>query len=66
MQGFDGQSTMAQTVQLEVVFVRRTFGGRFVIVDSRMGILGRDVLNHLAILLDGPELSWQEQNDSTD
>jgi hypothetical protein len=51
-------------VQLDLVFVKGTFGGKFVIVNSKMGILGRDVLNHLAILLDGPQLTWQEQNDS--
>lgn len=64
LQGFDGQSTVAQAVQLDLVFVKRTFRGKFVIVNSKMGILGRDVLNHLAILLDGPQLTWQEQNDS--
>lgn len=64
LQGFDGQSTVAQEVQLDLVFVKRTFRGKFVIVNSKMGILGRDVLNHLAILLDGPQLTWQEQNDS--
>jgi hypothetical protein len=51
-------------VTLDLIFLKRTIRGKYVVVDSSVGILGRDVLNHLAILLDGPSLSWQEQNDS--
>jgi len=64
LQGFDGRRTMAQVAQLDLIFVERAFRGKYVIIDSNMGILGRDVLNHVALLLDGPRLSWQEQNDS--
>lgn len=64
LQGFDGHSTVAQTVTVDLIFVKRTLRGKYVIVNSGMGILGRDVLNHVAILLDGPQLSWQEQKDS--
>jgi Retroviral aspartyl protease len=64
LEGFDGRTTVAQAVTLELVFVKRSFGGKYVIVDSGMGILGRDVLNHLAILLDGPHLMWQEHANS--
>lgn len=61
LRGFDGQSSVAQSVQLDLVFLRRTFRGRFLIINSEAGILGRDVLNLLAVVLDGPRLSWQEQ-----
>jgi hypothetical protein len=61
LRAFDGQSSVAQSVQLDLVFLRKTFRGRFLIINSEAGILGRDVLNHLAIVLDGPRLSWQEQ-----
>ena len=61
LKGFDGQRSVAQSVQLDLVFLRRTFRGRFLIINSEAGILGRDVLNHVAIALDGPRLSWQEQ-----
>jgi len=64
LQGFDGHSTVAQAVTVDLIFVKRTLRGKYVIVNSDMGILGRDVLNHVAILLDGPQLSWQEQKDS--
>jgi len=62
--GFDGHKSVAKSVQLELVFLRRTFRGRFLVVDSQSGILGRNVLNHFAMLLDGPQLSWQEQKNS--
>lgn len=61
LKGFDGQRSVAQSVQLDLVFLRRTFRWRFLIINSEAGILGRDVLNHLAFLLDGPRLSWKEQ-----
>lgn len=58
LEGFDGNRSMAESVQLELVFLRRSFRGRFLLVNSQSGILGRNVLNHFAILLDGPGLSW--------
>jgi hypothetical protein len=64
LQDFNGQVSVAQAVQLDLVFVKHTLRGKYVIGNSKLGILGRDVLNHLAILLDGPQLTWQEQKDS--
>jgi predicted aspartyl protease len=61
LKGFDGQRSVAQSVELDLVFLRRTFRGRFLIIDTEAGILGRDVLNHVAIVIDGPRLIWQEE-----
>jgi hypothetical protein len=61
LKGFDGQRGVAQSVQLDLVFLKRTFRGRFLIINSEAGILGRDVLNYVAFLLGGPHLSWSEQ-----
>jgi len=61
--GFDGHMSMAKSVQLDLVFLGRTFKGRFVVIDSEIGILGRNVLNHFSLVLDGPGLSW-DQSDS--
>jgi predicted aspartyl protease len=61
LKAFDGKRSFAQSVQLDLVFLRRTFRGRFLIIDTEAGILGRDVLNHVAIALDGPHLSWEEE-----
>jgi hypothetical protein len=57
--GFDGYKSLAKSVQLDLVFLSRTFKGRFVVVSSEIGILGRNVLNRFALLLDGPGLGWE-------
>ena len=61
LMGFDGSVSIAPAVQLDLLFLKRTFKGRFLVIDQEWGILGRDILNHLAILLDGPTLTWNEQ-----
>ncbi len=60
LQSFDQHISKAHPANLEMVFLRRTFRGRFLVIDQEWGILGRDVLNHLSILLDGPALNWRE------
>ncbi|MEK6336026.1 MAG: hypothetical protein AABM67_13940 [Acidobacteriota bacterium] len=57
---------MAQVAQLDLIFFEKAFRGKYVIVDSNTGILGRDVLNHVAVLLDGPRMSWHEHKDSSE
>jgi hypothetical protein len=59
--GFDGHSSVAESAKLDLEFLKLTCKGRFAVINSESGILGRNVLNHFAILLDGPRLSWQEQ-----
>ena len=58
--GFDGSTSVAQAVQFDLLFLRRAFKGQFLLIDQAWGIVGRDILNHLAILLNGPQLSWNE------
>ena len=65
LEGFDGQKSVAQSVELDLVFLRRTFRGRYVIINSKVGILGRDILNHVAVVIDGPRLSWEERQTSS-
>jgi predicted aspartyl protease len=55
----DGQKSTTKSVQLDLVFQTRTFRGRFLLINSESGILGRNVLNHFALVLDGPGLSWK-------
>ena len=58
--GFDGTKSVAPAVQLDLLLLKRAFKGRFLLIDQEWGILGRDILNHLAILLHGPQLTWSE------
>jgi len=62
--GFDGRKSIAQVVSLDLIFLRRAFRGRFLVSGQEWGIIGRDVLNHVAVLLDGPQLVWEEQKSS--
>lgn len=58
--GFDGNKSIAPVVVLDMVFLQRTFRGRYLLIDEDCGILGRDILNHLTLLLDGLRQQWSE------
>ena len=58
--GFDGAQSYASAVRAEIVLLRRVFRGQFLLIDQSWGILGRNVLNSIPLLLDGPELNWDE------
>ena len=58
--GFDGSLSVVSAVRLELVFCRRRFRGQFLVTDQTWGILGRNILNAIPLLLDGPGLVWEE------
>jgi len=60
VQGFDEQIRLVQMVQLELIFLKRKFSGQFLLIDQPMGILGRNILNSVSILFDGPHSKWDE------
>ncbi len=60
--GFDGQSSFSNSVVLDMVFFGNTFRGRYLLTTEDIGILGRDVLNHFALLLNGPALEWHREH----
>jgi hypothetical protein len=57
---FDGTRSQSASVQCDLVFLGRIFRGVYLIVEDADGILGRDILNDLSLVLDGPRLSWRE------
>lgn len=57
---FDGARSFAPAAHLDLLFLGRAFKGRFLVIDQPWGILGRDVLNHLALVHDGPRMQWTE------
>jgi predicted aspartyl protease len=61
LQGFDGSLQLAEMAQLELVFLHKRFKGQFLLIDQPIGILGRNILNAVALLLDGPNIQWNEQ-----
>ena len=64
LMAFDGSTSVAQVVHLDLIFIRRIFRGRYLLINQECGILGRDILNHISLLLDGPHLGWGEQKSS--
>jgi hypothetical protein len=59
--GFDGHASLTRAVRLNLEFLDKIFRGKFLLVDQEWGILGRDILNHLSMVFDGPRLQWVEQ-----
>ena len=60
---FDGRSSAVSAVRADVLMLGRTFRGQFLVIDQQVGILGRNILNALALLLDGPQQTWSEHKD---
>lgn len=58
--GFSGSPSIITAVWLELSFCHKIFRGHFLTTDQEWGILGRNILNNLIIILDGPSLSWKE------
>ena len=61
LMGFDGSVSIAPVVHLDLMFLRRTFKGRFLLINQEWGLIGRVILNHVSLLFDGLHLSWDEQ-----
>jgi hypothetical protein len=61
LMGFDGSTSFAPVVMLDLLFLRRVFRGQYLLTEEECGIMGRDVLNHVIVLLDGPRQEWSEQ-----
>jgi len=58
LKSFDGSSSISNAVELHLIFLQKAFKGRFLLMEEKCGILGRDVLNHIVLTLDGPHQTW--------
>ncbi len=56
--GFDGTRSVAPFATVLVILLRRAFRGHYMLVEGEPGILGRDILNQLVLLFDGPRQQW--------
>ncbi|MCE7987784.1 MAG: hypothetical protein DYG89_42005 [Caldilinea sp. CFX5] len=59
--GFDGQSRLTEVVYLALTFCKRRFRGQYLLTDEPWGIIGRNLLNRVALVFDGPNLRWEER-----
>jgi predicted aspartyl protease len=60
LMGFDGNKSFASVVMLDLLFLQRAFRGRYLLIEEERGIMGRDILNHVILLLNGPHQQWSE------
>ena len=59
--GFDGNRSISRVVSVHLIFLRKTFRGQYLLIEQESGILGRDILNHIRLFLDGPQQQWEER-----
>jgi hypothetical protein len=57
---FDTTVSESEVVLASLAFRRWNFRGRNLLTDSGVGVIGRDILNHLRLLLGGPASHWEE------
>ena len=60
LRGFDGSTSFAQIVQLELIFLGKRFRGPYLLIEQEYGIIGRNILNSVRLVLDGPLQTWDE------
>lgn len=53
---FDDTVTYSPAVYADVIFAQTTFRGGYLLIEQEVGLLGRDILNHFSLVLDGPRL----------
>ena len=61
VQVFDGEIKRLKLAKLELYVLGKKFAGEYLLIDRPIGILGRNILNNVRILLDGPRRKWIEQ-----
>ncbi|MBI3167732.1 MAG: aspartyl protease family protein [Chloroflexi bacterium] len=61
VQGFSGDTNLLKVAKLDLLVLNKTFKGEYLLIDRPIGILGRNILNKLRILFDGPRGEWNEQ-----
>jgi predicted aspartyl protease len=60
IQAFDGEIRRLRLARLELFVLGKKFTGEYLLINRPIGILGRNILNNIRILLDGPRAKWIE------
>jgi len=61
LEAFDGTRSTAPAITAELQILGKSFRGQFLLIDGWHGVLGRNVLNNLSILFNGPARKWMKQ-----
>ena len=59
--GFDGTISAAPVAYLELHMLGCRFRGQFLVIEQDWGIVGRNILNQIVVVLNGPRLVWDLQ-----
>jgi len=59
-EAFNGATGQSSVVRVRMVFLEKNFRGDFLIINQDCGIIGRNILNQLALLFDGKKFLWEE------
>jgi predicted aspartyl protease len=57
--GFGGASLRSVAVQADLACFGKVSRGLYLLVDEPVGIVGRDILNEIVLVLNGPSLTWE-------
>ncbi len=60
MSGFDANKSTSPVVIVQMRFLNKDSTGRFLLSDAEYGIIGRNILNNLRLVFDGPRQMWEE------
>ncbi len=60
LEGFSGGATKTPVAEVEVKVLGEVFEGRYALIDNDYGILGRDILNEMTLVFNGPDLTWNK------
>lgn len=60
LEAFDGTTSVAPAMHLELQFLGKSFRGQFLVIEQSYGVIGRNVLNNISLVFDGPALNWKE------
>ena len=60
LSGFDGTTGNYDEVFMEMIFLNKSFKGKYLTIDQETGFVGRNILNYLVLTFDGPRLVWEE------
>jgi hypothetical protein len=58
LEAYDGAISNGSVRTLRLEFLHHAFEGLFVVTEMEDGVLGRNILNTLALTLDGPRRFW--------
>jgi hypothetical protein len=61
LEAFDGTKSTAPAITAELLLLGKSFRGQFLVIDGWHGVLGRNILNSLSPVFDGPSRTWMER-----